>query len=223
MIVNTNIIANEQTSDTTTVHSSSSLPHRKVVTVTSMKISNSEDNVVAKDCEHGINSVINEHRYYSMGLAKIQMRLVISLMFAFLPGVTQLPSLARSAVVPVVTAATSSSSFLDADELLSSRRQSMDAARLLLDDSNGKARPKIPAAIKKQMDLQDRRLSICQELPRYAWDWEQCFYYGTDTGGGGGGALHFDGGIFVENKNNHNHNHNPADKTAVAKPKIPTW
>ena len=205
----------------TVQHLSSSLPHREVVTVASMKsISKSEANVVAKDIDHDINPVINEqHQYYSMGLAKIQMRLVISLMFAVLPGVTQLPSLARSAVpvpdVPAVVTAASSSS----NEMISSQRQSMDAARLLLDDSIGKRRPKIPDSIKKQMDLQDRRLSICQELSRDEWEWEQCFYYGTDTGGGG--ALYFDSGIFVENKSNDNNN--LADKTPAAKQKIPTW
>ena len=225
MIVNSNIANEQQTSDTTVTtvhHSSSSLPHRNIFTVTSTKsISKSEANVVANDCDYGINPVINEqHQYYSMGLAKIQMRLVISLMFAVLPGLTQLPSLARSAVpvpaVPVVSTVASST----ADEMLSSRRQSMDAARLLLDDSIGKRRAKIPDAVKKQMDLQDRRLSICEELSRDEWEWEQCFYYGTETGGGG--ALYFDSGIFVENKSNTNNN-NPADKTAVAKQNIPTW
>ena len=224
MIVNSNIANEQRTSDITTMtvqHLSSSLPHREVVTVASMKsISKSEANVVAKDIDHDINPVINEqHQYYSMGLAKIQMRLVISLMFAVLPGVTQLPSLARSAVpvpdVPAVVTAASSSS----NEMISSQRQSMDAARLLLDDSIGKRRPKIPDSIKKQMDLQDRRLSICQELSRDEWEWEQCFYYGTDTGGGG--ALYFDSGIFVENKSNDNNN--LADKTPAAKQKIPTW
>jgi hypothetical protein len=224
MIVNSNIANEQRTSDITTMtvqHLSSSLPHREVVTVASMKsLSMSEANVVAKDSDHDINPVINEqHQYYSMGLAKIQMRLVISLMFAVLPGVTQLPSLARSAVpvpdVPAVVTAASSSS----NEMISSQRQSMDAARLLLDDSIGKRRPKIPDSIKKQMDLQDRRLSICQELSRDEWEWEQCFYYGTDTGGGG--ALYFDSGMFVENKSNDNNN--PADKTPVAKQKIPTW
>ena len=172
---------------------------------------------------------IGESRY-SITLSKIHMKLMISLLFAIFPGVTEFPALARS-VVPGIdssirtvgdrtiatgpTAAVSSSS-LDPDELLG-RRRSMDAARLLLEDYSGKKRTKIPVTVKKQMDMQDRRLALCQELSRDAWDWEQCFFFGSDDGAGG--AQFFDGGIIIENDSADK----PAKKTAASKTKVPTW
>ena len=223
-------IANEQTAAAATTLHSSSNPHRNRVASTKT-ISNNNDSV-AKDFDT-VN--VNDDRH-SMGFAKIQIRLVISLVFGFLPGVSQVPSLASSAV-PLVTAAAattttgvtdfaqttataaSSSPYnLELDEL-SSRRRSMDAARLMLEDYSGKKRARLPDSVKKQMDMQDRRLAICQEFSRDEWDWEQCFYYGTNNGGGvGSGAMYFDGGVFAEN------NSAAAKTTAdAAKPKIPTW
>lgn len=212
MIVNTKK-ANEHQTGTTLQSSSLPLPER----VPFSEILNNKPKF-AKDCNE---EVIIENRY-SIGLAKIQMRLAISLMFVVLPGVTQVPSLARGAVPAVATttnapniapATSSYLSSLDSDELLS-RRRSMDAARLTLEDYSGKKRPKIPGTLKKQMDMQDRRLSLCQELSTDAFDWEQCFYYGTDNGFGGG-AMYFDG--FAET--------NLSSKTVAnpGKPKVPTW
>lgn len=230
MIVKTKIANEQTTAAATTLHSSSN-PHRNRVAPTKT-ISNNYASV-AKDFDT-VNS--NDDRY-SMGLAKIQMRLVFSLAFGFLPGLSQVPSLAGSAVPLVTAAATAtttsgvptiaqttatvaspSSYNLEPDELLS-RRRSMDAARLMLEDYSGKKRARLPDSVKKQMDMQDRRLAICQEFSRDEWDWEQCFYYGTNNGGGvGSGAMYFDGGVFAEN------NSAAAKTTAdAAKPKIPTW
>lgn len=208
-------IANEQIKSATM--RSSSHP------MTSVRIPNSQANVVGKEYE---NDIVKQYEYPTI-LAKIQMRFVVSLMFAFLPGLTQIPSLARSAV-PVVlvtttttttgvpgiapaSATAASSDSLNQDDLLS-RSRSMDAARLIMDDYSGKRRAKIPVSVKKQMDMQDRRLEICQEVSRDEWEWEQCFYYGTENGAGG--ALYFDGVDFGDK--------NSAAKTA-AKPKVPTW
>mmetsp|Transcript_7431 Transcript_7431/g.18210 ORF Transcript_7431/g.18210 Transcript_7431/m.18210 type:complete len:202 (+) Transcript_7431:68-673(+) len=201
MIAKTNRVCNEQTAATVIL---SSLPHGNLIP--SAKILNREDDVV-KGLE---NDTISRDRI-SMGMGYIQMRLVIPLMFAFLPGLTQLPSLARSAVPDVVTQAPST---MDPDELLG-RRRTMDAARLTLEDYSGRKGGKIPTSVKKQIDMQDRRLAICQEMSKDEWEWEQCFYYGTTNGGGG--AMYFDGGMLAENDS--------ATKTAakLGKQKIPTW
>ena len=158
-----------------------------------------------------------EKQRHSVGLASIHVRLMASLAFAVMPGLTQLPLLA-TATVPVVTAvpttqAAASPSSMNSEDFLD-RKRSMDAARLMLEDYSGK-RGKIPDSIKKQIDMQDRRLAICQDMSRDEWEWEQCFYYGTNNGGG---AMYFDSGMFAEN--------GAATKTksnASAKPKVPTW
>mmetsp|Transcript_12572 Transcript_12572/g.29761 ORF Transcript_12572/g.29761 Transcript_12572/m.29761 type:complete len:211 (+) Transcript_12572:141-773(+) len=167
---------------------------------------------------------------YSITVAKIHMHLMISLLFAVFPGVTQFPAVARS-VVPSINSSTStvglpsiaigptvvgSSSSLDPDELLD-RRRSMDAARLLLEDYSGKKRAKIPISVKKQMDMQDRRLALCQELSRDAWDWEQCFFFGSENGTSG--AQFFDSRDFVESDSATK----VATKAAATKTKVPTW
>ena len=212
MIVKNNSVCNAQAT-ATTIHSPS-LPHRNLVA--SGIISNSKVNLV-KDCD---DSNVDGDRC-SIGLANFQMRLIASLVFAFIPGLTQVPFLASSTVLTVptiaqapATAAVSPSS-IDPEDLLD-RRRSMDAARLLLDDYSGK-RGKIPTSLKKQIDMQDRRLAICQDMTRDEWEWEQCFYYGTNSGGGGGGAMYFGDGVFDEN--------NPVTKTTAKSPKqkIPTW
>ncbi len=192
-----------------------SLPHRNLVP--SAKISNRKDHLV-----NGLEDDAIGRYHLTMGFVNIYMRLVIPLMFAFLPGLTQLPSLARSAVPTVAvpssaqttTTAILSPSSMDPDEILG-RRRTMDAARLTLEDYSGKRRGKIPDSVKKQMDMQDRRLALCQEMSKDEWEWEQCFYYGTNNGGGG--AMYFDGGTFAETES--------GSKTAsnVGKQKIPTW
>ncbi len=162
-----------------------------------------------------------ESERHSIGLANIHVRIMASLAFAVLPGLTQLPSLATGAVpvvpaVPIIQPATTpvaSPSTMNSEAFLD-RKRSMDAARLTLEDYSGK-RGKIPDSLKKQIDMQDRRLAICQDMSRDEWEWEQCFYYGTNNGGG---AMYFDRGMFAENT--------AATKTksnASAKPKVPTW
>ena len=92
---------------------------------------------------------IAEHQYF-MRLARIQMRLILSLLFAFLPGVTQVPLMARTEMmvntrttIPSIAAQAAqrdpSSSQLEQEEVCSSRRRSADAARLLLDDGGAVA------------------------------------------------------------------------------------
>ena len=162
-----------------------------------------------------------ENQRHSIGLASIHVRLMASLAFAVMPGLTQLPLIA-TATVPVATAVPSTQAAsktvasppsMNSEDFLD-RKRSMDAARLMLEDYSGK-RGKIPESIKKQIDMQDRRLAICQDMSRDEWEWEQCFYYGTNNGGG---AMYFDSGMFAEN--------GAATKTksnASAKPKVPTW
>lgn len=156
-----------------------------------------------------------------MGLANIRVRVMASLAFAFFPGLTQLPPLASS-IVPSVTAGpttqavgttVATSSTMNSDDFLD-RKRTMDAARLTLEDYSGN-RGKIPDSVKKQIDMQDRRLAICQDMSRDEWEWEQCFYYGTNNGGG---AMYFDGGMFAENSAN-----TEAKSNAGTKPKVPTW
>lgn len=156
-----------------------------------------------------------------MGLTNIRVRVMTSLAFAFFPGLTQLPPLASS-IVPAVTAGPTTQavattvatpSTMNSDDLLD-RKRTMDAARLTLEDYSGK-RGKIPDSIKKQIDMQDRRLAICQDMSRDEWEWEQCFYYGTNNGGG---AMYFDGEMFAENSANTKTKSNTGTKT-----KVPTW
>jgi len=92
---------------------------------------------------------IAEHQYF-VRLARIQMRLILSLLFAFLPGVTQVSLMARTEMmvntrttIPSIAAQAAqrdpSSSQLEQEEICSSRRRSADAARLLLDDGGAVA------------------------------------------------------------------------------------
>ena len=222
MITKTNIAIDRAKGNATTMHSSrAKRPNAEIVT----KILHNEIND-PKNCHM---DAMQEYRN-SIRMSKIHTRLIVSLMFSFLPGMVQFPSLAQSFApvavvaeasittgVPTVAQAPTAASpppLLDRAEI-SSQRQSMDAARLLLEDYSGRRRVKIPESLKKEMDMQDRRLALCQELSRDSWDWEQCFYYGTNNGGGN--ALYFDKGIFEENSS--------GSKVAAtsAKPKIPTW
>eukprot|EP00534_Pseudo-nitzschia_fraudulenta_P013908 CAMPEP_0201241696 /NCGR_PEP_ID=MMETSP0852-20130820/35084_1 /ASSEMBLY_ACC=CAM_ASM_000632 /TAXON_ID=183588 /ORGANISM="Pseudo-nitzschia fraudulenta, Strain WWA7" /LENGTH=214 /DNA_ID=CAMNT_0047538069 /DNA_START=49 /DNA_END=693 /DNA_ORIENTATION=+ len=163
---------------------------------------------------------------YSMGSAKIQMRLVISLMFAVLPGVIQVPSSLAiggggggggNTNVPLA-AVTAASSLERSDTTMVDKKRSADAARLLLEDYGGGSknykRPETPASVKRQMDMQDHRLANCHESSE-AGNWEQCFFWGTDNASSGSGDLYF----FEKSSNNGE----PSANGMNEKPKIPTW
>jgi len=167
---------------------------------------------------------------YAVELSKIHLRLVISLLFAVLPGETLIPSLAHglapvsaSAPVSMIGIDTASSYVMlsnlppDSDPQLA--RQSADAARLLLEDYTVKKRPKLPASVKRQMDLQDNRLANCQESSEVG-NWDQCFFYGMDTPtsdvADGERATYYYFGNGVTSST-------PSSPTAIGKSKIPTW
>eukprot|EP00536_Pseudo-nitzschia_multiseries_P004265 jgi/Psemu1/302465/fgenesh1_kg.70_\ len=108
----------------------------------------------------------------------------------------------------------------DANSNSQPTRQSLDAARLLLEDYSLKKRPKIPASVKRQMDMQDNRLADCRESSE-AGNWDQCFFYGMDTatsdgdvGGEKATYSYFGNGVTSPT---------PSSPTAVGKSKIPTW
>lgn len=157
-----------------------------------------------------------------IGRTKAQPQLAFSFMFAALPGAMTMiiPSVAHG-LVPVTTSANVASlqnvnvlsgGSTYANEATASQKQSADAARLLLDDFYGMKRPKLPASVKGQMDLQDKRLASCQESSE-AGNWEQCFFYGTDNVGDTG-TYFGGGGLPVSTSSSTNAN---------GKPKIPTW
>ena len=200
-------------------------------TTTMMK---NEATIMADDVNVDDNDNDNGQQYYVRS-ARIQMRLILSLMFAFLPGVTQLPLMARSAIVATPTTtvtvtniaapAPSASLLLDQEEI--SRRRSADAARLLLDTGGDGSSKRYynSERIKKQMDMQDRRLENCQESSE-AGNWEQCFFYGTDTA-----TSNFDDemGLKIDDKkaalsSSSSSSFSKASvKTGYEKSKIPTW
>jgi hypothetical protein len=165
-----------------------------------------------------------------IGRTKAQLQLAFSVMFAVLPGAMtmMIPSVANGLVLVATSANVASlpnanevwggSSY--ANEAIASQNQSADAARLLLDDFYGKKRPKLPASVKSQMDLQDRRLANCQESSE-AGNWEQCFFYGTDNAGSSSSNSDSDTGTYFGGGGL------PVSTSSVTntngKTKIPTW
>ena len=136
----------------------------------------------------------NDEQQYSMGLlagGRIQMRLIVSLVFALLPGVSLVPLLASSAVAaaaPNNEVRMISSSFSpEQQQQQQERRSTADAARLLLNDAQRTTNKSQKQSIMKQMALDDQRLAQCEEESllssgKNVIDWEQCFFYGTTNG-----------------------------------------
>jgi hypothetical protein len=134
----------------------------------------------------------NDEQQYTMGLlagGRIQMRLIISLLFALLPGVSLVPLLASSAVAaaPNNEVRMISSSFSPEQQQQQERRSTAGAARLLLDDVQRTTNRRQKQSIMKQMTLDDQRLAQCQEESslssrKNVMDWEQCFFYGATNG-----------------------------------------
>ena len=156
--------------------------------ITSRKKSKSDGR---DDC-YGYN---DEKQQYSMGLlagGRIQMRLIVSLVFALLPGVSLVPLLASSAVAAAPNNEVrmiSSSSFSpeQQQQQQQERRSTADAARLLLNDAQRTTNKSQKQSIMKQMALDDQRLAQCEEESllssgKNVIDWEQCFFYGTTNG-----------------------------------------
>ncbi|OEU19630.1 hypothetical protein FRACYDRAFT_235688 [Fragilariopsis cylindrus CCMP1102] len=155
--------------------------------ITSRKKSKSDGR---DDC-YGYN---DEKQQYSMGLlagGRIQMRLIVSLVFALLPGVSLVPLLASSAVAAAPTyneVRMIPSSFSPEQQQQQhqqqERRSTADAARLLLNDAQTTTNKSQKKSIMKQMALDDQRLAQCEEdsllsSGKNVIDWEQCFFYGT--------------------------------------------
>jgi len=205
----------------------------------------------------------HKHRWCALELTKIRARMLISLLFAVLPGGTVLvaipPPAAHGLLVPIATSASPSvpsiaaaaaapssttisnaindalspsSLGLSSDQLTTSdQRRSADVGRLLLEDFNGRKRPKLPASVKRQMDLQDNRLANCQESSE-AGNWEQCFFYGTDNALGSNSDTS-DGDSNSSNGKGNQYfgsgTTSPTPSSSMAKgngngkPKIPTW
>jgi hypothetical protein len=134
----------------------------------------------------------NDEQQYSMGLlagGRIQMKLIISLVFALLPGVSLVPLLASSAVAaaPNNEVRMISSSFSPEQQQQQERGSTADAARFLLDDVQRTTNKRQKQSIMKQMTLDDQRLAQCEEESllssgKNVMDWEQCFFYGTTNG-----------------------------------------
>jgi hypothetical protein len=136
----------------------------------------------------------NDEQQYTMGLlaggGRIQMRLIVSLVFALLPGVSLVPLLASSAVAaaPNNEVRMISSSFSpEQQQQQQERRSTADAARLLLNDAQRTTNKSQKQSIMKQMALDDQRLAQCEEESllssgKNVIDWEQCFFYGTTNG-----------------------------------------
>jgi hypothetical protein len=129
--------------------------------------------------------------------SRIQMRLILSLVFAILPGVSLVPLLACSdiAAAPNNEVRLISSSYSPEEEEQQQQQQQQDsrstadAARLLLDDVHKTTNKRQKEFLMKQMTLDDQRLVQCEEesssvsAEKNAMDWEQCFFYGTTADG----------------------------------------
>ena len=160
-------------------------PSSPSIIITTRKKSESD----GRDDNYGYN----DEQQYSMGLlagGRIQMRLIVSLVFALLPGVSLVPLLASSAVAaaPNNEVRMISSSFSpEQQQQQQERRSTADAARLLLNDAQRTTNKSQKQSIMKQMALDDQRLAQCEEESllssgKNVIDWEQCFFYGTTNG-----------------------------------------
>ena len=209
--------------------------------ITSRKTSESD----GRDDYYGYN----DEQQYSMGLlagGRIQMRLIVSLVFALLPGVSLVPLLASSAVAaaPNNEVRMISSSFSpEQQQQQQERRSTADAARLLLNDAQRTTNKSQKQSIMKQMALDDQRLAQCEEESllssgKNVIDWEQCFFYGTTNGvssrspsSSSNGSASASASASVDDKNklfiplpsSSSFGDNAAKISSGEKSKIPTW
>ena len=208
--------------------------------ITSRKKSKSDGR---DDC-YGYN---DEKQQYSMGLlagGRIQMRLIVSLVFALLPGVSLVPLLASSAVAaaPNNEVRMISSSFSpEQQQQQQERRSTADAARLLLNDAQRTTNKSQKQSIMKQMALDDQRLAQCEEESllssgKNVIDWEQCFFYGTTNGvssrspssssnasASASASVDDKNKLFIPLPSSSSFGDNAAKISSGEKSKIPTW